>query len=84
MKIFAAFIITYIFLMTSVYSNIFAIRNENNELVPAAILDKKKIAPIKIPGTLCIFSTEENEETECVFEEGTWLMIDTNGEQPTF
>ena len=84
MKIFAAFIITYIFLMTSVYSNIFAIRNDNNELVPAAILDKKKIAPIKIPGTLCIFSIGENEETECVFEEGTWLMIDTNGEQPTF
>jgi len=84
MKIFAAFIITYIFLMTSVYSNIFAIRNENNELVPAAIFDKKKIAPIKVPGTLCIFSTEENEETECVFEEGAWLMIDTNGEHPTF
>ena len=84
MKIFAAFIITYIFLMTSVYSNIFAIRNENNELVPAAIFDKKKIAPIKVPGTLCIFSIGENEETECVFEEGTWLMIDTNGEQPTF
>ena len=84
MKIFAAFIITYIFLMTSVYSNIFAIRNENNELVPAAILDKKKITPIKVPGTLCIFSTEENEERECVFEEGAWLMIDTNGEQPTF
>ena len=84
MKIFAAFIITYIFLMTSVYSNIFAIRNENNELVPAAILDKKKIAPIKVPGTLCIFSTEENKERECVFEEGTWLMIDTYGEQPTF
>ena len=84
MKIFAAFIITYIFLMTSVYSNIFAIRNDNNELVPAAILDKKKIAPIKVPGTLCIFSTEENEERECVFEEGTWLMIDTNGEHPTF
>ena len=70
--------------MTSVYSNIFAIRNENNELVPAAILDKKKIAPIKIPGTLCIFSTEENKETQCVFEESTWLVIDTNGEQPTF
>ena len=84
MKIFAAFIITYIFLMTSVYSNIFAIRNENNELVPAAIFDKKKIAPIKVPGTLCIFSTEENEERECVFEEGIWLMIDTYGEQPTF
>ena len=70
--------------MTSVYSNIFAIRNDNNELVPAAILDKKKITPIKVPGTLCIFSTEENEERECVFEEGAWLMIDTNGEQPTF
>ena len=84
MKIFAAFIITFIFLMTFVYSNIFAVRNENNELVPAAILDKKKIAPIKVPGTLCIFSTEENEERECVFEEGTCLMIDTTGEHPTF
>jgi hypothetical protein len=84
MKVFAVFIITYIFLMTFVYSNVFVVRNENNELIPAAILNKKKIDPIKVPGTLCIFSTEENEESQCVFKDGMWLMIDTNGEQSTF
>ena len=87
MKFLAAFFTTITFLFGAV-SITPPLRTISYDLVPSKIVDKKKIAPIKVPVSDCIVSVEGEahtleEHVEMCLTQRQWLDISIDEEKPT-